>query len=59
MLLRSQKEGVGPGDLSSNIQGTYVEDVTFLAHFLVCILMGKEMVSPSSDQDPGHSTDLG
>lgn len=50
---------MGPGDLSSNIHGTYVEDVTFLTRFLVCILTGKEMGSPSSDQDPGHRTDPG
>lgn len=34
----SQNEGVGPGDLSSNSGGVYVDDVTSTSHLLVCTL---------------------
>lgn len=49
----SQNEGIGPGDLSSNTGGVYVDDVTSTSHLLVCTLKWKEMVSPFSEQDPG------
>lgn len=53
----SQSEGVGPGDLSSYPDGVWVGDVTNITRFLVCTLMGKEMVPrlPTKTLATGHT----
>lgn len=43
--VRSPEEGRGPGERSP-VWGTHVGGGPFITHFPVCLLMGKEMLSP-------------